>query len=365
MCEIMGKKIAAAVAVIVALILFAGPATDALQKEGEGKRVIGSKERIALLTPGGVTEVVAKIDTGTDLTSIDEGLALSYGLKMLGKKIWVRSAQGRGAHRNTVRLTFVLNGRKISTLATVADRSELTTRILIGKKDLHRFIVDPKKEFLSESGGVTPSALFTFWDRAVSLLEGEEIIVVPILGALVVVLRSMVGIRTYGIFAPVVIALSLMGLDIVRGLLVYIYLILTSLGVKRLILNRFRLLRIAEMALIIFTLVISLAVLMVLPTDSRLSLPEVFFPLIITSHVIERFTKTVEEYRTAAALPLLLETFAAAVILAFVGNYLMDRSMKFIWTVFVLSIGVVIVAGRYRGLRMNEIFRFKFLRKKP
>jgi hypothetical protein len=78
---------------------------------------------------------------------------------------------------------------------------------------------------------------------------------------------------------------------------------------------------------------------------------------------VERFSNITEEQHIIPAVILLLETLSVAILLAFVGIYLVNLSMETIWLVFAISIPIAIAAGNYTGLRLNEFFRFDKLKK--
>ena len=94
---------------------------------------------------GDLKKVAVKIDTGADRTSIDENMAKVLGLldkDNIIDTIRVRSALGR--HRRIViHLTFFLKGKKIVSEASVTDRSQMSRKMIIGKRDLKNFLVDP------------------------------------------------------------------------------------------------------------------------------------------------------------------------------------------------------------------------------
>ena len=86
---------------------------------------------------------MAKMDTGAMSSSIDEELArkLGFNLKAAKKKI-VRNALGR-ERRSYITLNFTLRDEKIKTVVGVADRSNMAYKLIIGRRDLSKFLVDP------------------------------------------------------------------------------------------------------------------------------------------------------------------------------------------------------------------------------
>lgn len=161
--------------------LFGGEIEQELE-ETSGKKVIGSIEKIKLI---GINtkelEVEAKIDTGAYSTSIDKELAKKLGfektleafnaldlseyeikpdndaeikkdlMEKYGKKIpdiagfsVVFSSSGSSI-RPTIKVPFIMDGKKIPATVNVVDRSALNYPMIIGKKNLYKFLVDVSK----------------------------------------------------------------------------------------------------------------------------------------------------------------------------------------------------------------------------
>lgn len=89
----------------------------------------------------------AKIDTGADSSSIDSNLLEKLGKKKVESHKVVKSALGK-LKRPTVKLEVVFQGKHFSEKFSVADRSELKYKILIGKDILKKegFLIDPSKK---------------------------------------------------------------------------------------------------------------------------------------------------------------------------------------------------------------------------
>ncbi len=362
----MVKRILIGTLTVILFIGFVWLFFSALGTYNQEALVIGSKETIKLITAEGEVEVVAKIDTGADISSIDEQFARSLGFKPdSSERKTIITEQGK-QERDTVRLIFILGNRQISSVSTVADRSAFSTKMIVGKDDLEGFRIDASREFLTQPDTSQQSPLlFLLFPGLLNKDSGIEkvIIIIPILGSVIVLLRLFVGIRTYGVFAPVVIALSLLDLDIIPGILIYVFLLAIGIGVKLIILSRLRLPHIAEFSLIMFILVSILIGISALPVSFMFSFTTVFFPLIITSHLIEQTSKTIEEHSIVDFLPIITATFATALLLASFGSFLLEQSLAILWVIFATSILAAIIAGNYLGLRFSEFIRFKFLKR--
>jgi hypothetical protein len=146
-----------------------------------GKKVIGTVEKIKLIGKDEKEiEVEAKIDTGATSTSIDIELAKQLGFedlinfwnslekpvdfsreqartieddmrkKYIGKHpdlsdiVIVYSSNGSSV-RPKVKINFVLDGVTVIANVNIADRKELEREIIIGKKNLGKFLIDVNK----------------------------------------------------------------------------------------------------------------------------------------------------------------------------------------------------------------------------
>lgn len=160
----------------VGMDLFGGEIEEELE-DISGQRVIGSIEKVKLVgRKDREVEVEAKIDTGASWSSIDTDLARQLGfektveayenldikyedIKDLDKKDrWnifkniphieattiIQSSHGT-TYRPMVKIKIVLDRRVIYTKVTIIDRSNLKYPILIGKRNLSKFLIDVNK----------------------------------------------------------------------------------------------------------------------------------------------------------------------------------------------------------------------------
>jgi hypothetical protein len=125
----------------VAQALFADPK---LAEKGLGRKTVGAYEEVEVFGHNGLSQAIeAKIDTGADSSSMDRLLAKELGL-LDNENIlyydYFTNANG-SRKREIVGVTFVMAGRKIKTQISIADRSRLRTKMLIGRRDLKQFAV--------------------------------------------------------------------------------------------------------------------------------------------------------------------------------------------------------------------------------
>lgn len=133
----------------IAKALFAARFADRVAAE-EGIKTINVWEKVKIVDNQGNThEIVAKVDTGAWRTSLDKGLAKELGLTAPENILWskkVRSALGT-EKRNVINLKYYLSGRRINTISGLADRYNLRTAMVIGRRDLDGFILRPTKGY--------------------------------------------------------------------------------------------------------------------------------------------------------------------------------------------------------------------------
>lgn len=115
----------------------------------EGVKTVNIWEQVKIVAKDKrKVEVKAKVDTGAWRSSIDRTFAKDMGLLEEDNILWSRVFKsGIGKQkRQVINLTFYLAGRKIKTIASVADRSKLRTPLIVGRRDLTGFLVNPRKK---------------------------------------------------------------------------------------------------------------------------------------------------------------------------------------------------------------------------
>jgi len=135
----------------IAKALFAERYLDRVKAE-EGIKIVNFRERVKMVDAyGNKIETDAKIDTGAWRTSIDKEYAASLCLLSKSNILWpkvFKSSLGK-EERPVINLKFYLAGRLIKTIASVADRSGLKVKLIIGRRDLAGFLVKPEEEVVN------------------------------------------------------------------------------------------------------------------------------------------------------------------------------------------------------------------------
>lgn len=117
-------------------------AEESLEEVADRSAILSVIEKVTIFGNTKKQTVRAKIDTGAYRTSIDSDLVDALGLDPHGTFVRVRSGSGR-QKRRTVKLRFKLKGKEIETIATYTPRGHLRFPVIIGRKDMKGFLVDP------------------------------------------------------------------------------------------------------------------------------------------------------------------------------------------------------------------------------
>ena len=160
--------------------LFGGEIEEELE-DISGRKIIGTVEKVKLIGKDGKeAEVEARIDTGAGITSVDKNLASELGYsdavkywedfnlnRVLSKKeieefsqnkTWLelekhpdivgvaKTFSSHGAtYRIEIKLLAIMDGKEIVTKASIANREGLKYPLLVGRRDLRKFLIDVNK----------------------------------------------------------------------------------------------------------------------------------------------------------------------------------------------------------------------------
>jgi hypothetical protein len=115
------------------------------------RKVLGTTEEVEIIPSlsGSYSQLsnyktLAKIDTGAWRTSISLDIAKELGIQQFQAEKNVKSSLGEKT-RPITPLVFILGDQKIETKVYVADRSSMKYEMIVGRRDLKNFIINPSK----------------------------------------------------------------------------------------------------------------------------------------------------------------------------------------------------------------------------
>jgi hypothetical protein len=240
------------------------------------------------------------------------------------------------------------------------------------------------------SGTPPPSAARRVWRRlSLANLRPEEqvwvkfLLLLPVAAVVVCVFRTVVGISTFGTFGPALLGLVCRDVsDFPWALGLFVGIMLTGWLIRK-VLDRYHLLMVPRIAVLLTCIVCLLVLaLALLGPDAGATRGYVaLLPLIILTHMVERFWTVETEDGTAASFKTLLGTVVVAVAVTFVVNFDLPvngvarllghgpvvtpdwmRTALFRYPEALgLCLAGQLVIGRYTGYRLTELFRFRDL----
>jgi hypothetical protein len=351
------------IAVLAALMLGASSA-QAAGTTADGPSTLGRKELVRVVAPTTKTsqQEFARIDTGAARSSIDIGMARKLGLDLAhAEKLTVTSSLGTET-RPVVRVTLQIDGRSIPTRVTVNDRSDLTSPILVGRHDLDGFVVDVSRTHLTTPGADRPPSALALLLTSGPLPPSQGALLAGLaLGAtLVVAMRQLVGVHTFGTFAPVLLALTYVLTGLPVGLLVTVVVCGLAVAVEPVI-RRLRLPRVARLAVLIGAVTMVIAGNEALFGSDDSTVVGAAFPVVVLAALVERFWECREEDGLPSAMLGSAVTIAVAVAVSLVLVLPGVRAVSETHPLAIAAVltGVCVLVGRYKGLRVSELVRFR------
>ena len=188
-------------------------------------------------------------------------------------------------------------------------------------------------------------------------------LLIPIGALLMVLLRNVVGIKTFGTFTPILVALAFRETRLLWGLVLFTLVVSLGLGL-RFYLERLRLLLVPRLAAVLTLVVLLMAAISVLSHRLGLEtgLSVALFPLIILTMAIERLSIVWEERGAVEAMQEGLGSLLVAALSYLVMSLDAVEHLVFIFPELLLVLlAAILLLGRYRGFRLLELVRFRAL----
>jgi transglutaminase-like putative cysteine protease len=193
----------------------------------------------------------------------------------------------------------------------------------------------------------------------------ELLLLFPVAALIICVFRNLIGLSSFGLFAPALIGLAFHDLHSLPGILVFVTILLIGWLMRR-ILDHYHLLQVPRVAVMLTLIMLVLIAAVV--ASNRWGVPVTryvaLFPVVILTGMVERFWTLETEDSTAASFKTLLQTMGIATVIALVlSRPALARTLFFYPEALGLILAAQLLIGRYTGYRLTELFRFRdFLR---
>jgi hypothetical protein len=229
------------------------------------------------------------------------------------------------------------------------------------QRDIDLLVVDEK------SAGIRP------WNLLSSLVNymlthgvSSQVIILlltlPIIATIIAFLKQIIGITTFGLFTPSIIALSFLALGWKVGVLFLILILITGYA-TRAFMRKWRLLYIPKVAVILTVVTITLLLLIGMSVALNIQLAfsrDTVFILLIMSTMSESFLTLKSEEGWFSAFFGISQTIIAALICVAIVSWTALQSIVLAYPeLILLTIFVNLFLGRWTGLRLIEYFRFR------
>lgn len=192
------------------------------------------------------------------------------------------------------------------------------------------------------------------------------LLLIPVGALVMVVMRNIIGVPTFGTFTPILIALAFRETRLLYGVILFTLVVTLGL-IARFYLEKLRLLLVPRLAAVLTLVVILLVGISILSNrlDLETGLSVALFPMVILTMVIERMSIVWEERGPAAAMSEGLGSLIVAMAAYLVMSVDRIEHLMFVFPELLLVIlGLSLMLGRYTGYRASELLRFSALAKK-
>ncbi len=189
------------------------------------------------------------------------------------------------------------------------------------------------------------------------------LLLVPLGAFLLVLLRNVVGVKTFGTFMPILIALAFRETQLLWGIVLFSMVVALGLTV-RFYLEHLKLLLVPRLASVLIVVIVLMAIMSVV--SHRLGLERglsvALFPMVILTMTIERMCIVWDERGAAEALQQGLGSLSVAALTYLVITESLVEHLFFVFPelLLVLLAGTLLL-GRYSGFRLLELRRFRAL----
>lgn len=205
---------------------------------------------------------------------------------------------------------------------------------------------------------------FSLLQLPISVQDAYKILLTVPLGAFIIlILRNFVGLKTFGTFMPVLIALAFRETHILWGLILFT--IIVSFGLlARFYLDQLRLLLVPRLAAILTVVILLMIFISILSQNLGLysGLSVALFPMVILTMTIERMCITWDERGPSEAIKSGMGSLLSAVVICWIISYQPLQYLLFAFPELLLVVlALILWFGEYRGYRITELIRFRAL----
>ncbi len=203
----------------------------------------------------------------------------------------------------------------------------------------------------------------TFIAKGIPVNTIYLLLAAPFIVFIIAFARQIIGVQAFGIYTPLVIALSFIILGVYIGIGTLALVVMMSY-LLRLALRKFRLHYIPKNAIILSVTVLSFLVVIWLLSIYRVSLAAslAIFPMLVMSTITEKFLSAQSEEGIRSAFFGVIKTVAVAIAAYYMVIWDAFTNLVMSWPeLIIVPLVLMIVIGKFTGLRLTEYARFRSL----
>ena len=203
---------------------------------------------------------------------------------------------------------------------------------------------------------------YSFFSLPLTIQKDFRVLVtVPIGVLLLVLLRNLIGIKTFGTFLPILVALSFRDTGLLAGITLFTIVVMLGL-LTRILLDRLALLMIPRVGSILIVVLLFMVTISLLSykLGINIGLSVTLFLMVILAIMIERMSILWDERGPLEVLIQGIGTIFVAALAYYIMNYDPLQHILFVFPELLLVVlCITMLMGRYTGFKFTELFRFR------
>ena len=320
--------------------------------EGDKSDLKKTELAVSLLN---MAQIPARIVHGVELKSDARDVKLEHWFEVFGKNRITSYRMNSSNYK--VPYNFLPWYRGKNSLAYISGGTDTHVGIFIRKN-----IESEISNVVSEAKIQNPTLYkFSLFNLPLDMQRVFQILLLfPLGGIIIVIIRNIIGINSLGTFIPILIAISFRETKLFNGLCLFSIIIAFGLGV-RFFLDRLKLLLVPRLTVVLTSVIIFILVMSMLMHNLGFerNVSIALFPMIILTMVIERLSIIWEEQGSTKAIKLCATTLLlAAIIYLIITNSIVTHLMFVFPELALCFLALALSLGRYTGYRLTECFRF-------
>ncbi len=202
-------------------------------------------------------------------------------------------------------------------------------------------------------------------NQGFSLQVLSYLLFVPVIATLIVIIRQVIGLRNLGVYQPLLLTFAFLSLGIQKGLTLFVIIVILA-NIVTYAIRHFPLLYLPRITIVITTTTLTLITVIYLAyfLEHPFGISD-YLSIIIMLSLVDKLVVTRIKKHFKPFLIQLLNTLATAIAgfylyrVAWLQNQALRYPIIFLLVILVINI----ILGRFRGLRITELWRFRSLLK--